>query len=176
MADEQKNPEGRPPKYDIPEHIKNGLDDCLVQITHCRFGNKDYTNEKELLRFIVGHIKEFVSGFLQDEIVSYEIDKPIEISRRFTRGTRRIDLLIIGKAKTYIIELKTPFYPAENRAGIGQILDYGREFLDPKKEMIIITTLFDINTAKTIEYYKLPIRYVYMDNMRFLEYYGQPQT
>lgn len=53
---------------------------------------------------------------------------------------------------------------------IGQILDYGREFLDPKKELMIITTKFDRNTAKTIKHYRLPIRYIYIDKNRIMEY------
>lgn len=85
-------------------------------------------------------------------------------------GGRPFDLFIQGSKKIYLIELKNPSANTENRAAIGQILDYGTEFLDPtKKELVIITTMFDNYTARVISFYKLPIRYIYLDKERFLE-------
>jgi hypothetical protein len=59
----------------------------------------------------------------------------------------------------------------ENRQGIGQLLDYGREFSDTKKaKLILLTTRFDLSTALTIAHYSLPIRYIYFEKARMLEY------
>jgi len=33
-----------------------------------------------------------------------------------------------------------------------QLLDYGREFPDPKKELLLITARFDINKGQLYEY------------------------
>lgn len=60
----------------------------------------------------------------------------------------------------------------EIRAGIGQLLDYGREYLDPKKELILLANMYDENTAKTIEFYNLPIRYIVFSKDKSLEFYG----
>ena len=54
----------------------------------------------------------------------------------------------------------------------GQLLDYGRVYVDSiKKEvrLVLLTTYYDLSTAQTIKHYNLPIRYVYMDKERMLE-------
>ena len=61
---------------------------------------------------------------------------------------------------------------SENKYGIGQLLDYGREFPYPKKELLLITSKFCQNTAKTIKHYKLPIRYFFINKKQILEYLG----
>lgn len=132
--------------------------------------NNNFNKEIDLVNYIVLNIDKFVNEFLEDDLVSFEIDMPIKKATRLTPRGRRIDLFIKGKNKIYIIEAKNPKSDIDNRFAIGQILDYGREFTDSKKELIIITTKFDINTAKTIKYYNLPIRYIYLSKKRILEF------
>jgi hypothetical protein len=129
--------------------------------------------EKDLVDYIIINIDLFTKDLFNDDVVSYEVDMPINKRMKLSPGGRRIDLYIVGTKKTYIIEAKNPSSGTENRAAIGQLLDYGREFPDSKKELAIITTRFDINTAKTIKYYNLPIRYIYISKKRLLEYVGE---
>jgi len=159
---------GRPLKFKTVEDLESA-ENGEIEIDGRILSNKQFDKEKDIERFIISNMEEFVSYILEDSLISYEVDKPIDIQRFGPRG-RRVDLLIKAQKKTYIIEIKNPSSGTENRAAIGQILDYGREFLYPKKELIIITTKFDINTAMTIDFYNLPIRYIYLDKVRFLEY------
>ena len=129
-----------------------------------------YKKEQELQNHIINNIEKFTHEFLEDKLVSYEAEKRVDKYR--LRG-KRIDLFIKGIKKEYIIEFKNPKYKCENIQAIGQILDYKRKldrFSDSKKEMIIITTLFDFDTARTIKYYNLPIRYIFVDEKHFMEY------
>lgn len=130
----------------------------------------EFKKEKDIEEFIVCNIEKFVNDILEDKLIYYEVNKPIEKQNMMCPRGRRIDLFIKGENKIYIIELKNPTSLIDNRMAIGQILDYGREFADSKKELIIITTKFDINTAKTIDYYNLPIRYIFLSKERCLEY------
>jgi hypothetical protein len=133
--------------------------------------NYSFDKEKDITNFLVDNIEDFVRIIFNDELISFEQNKDIEKRRRGIQPSgRRVDLIIVGKKKTYIIELKNPPGGSESRYAIGQILDYGREFLDPKKELVIITSRYDHHTAKTIKFYNLPIRYIYVDKKRFLEY------
>lgn len=132
--------------------------------------NHNFEKEIDLVNYIVLNIDKFVNEFLDDELISFEIDMPINKNVTLAPRGRRIDLFIRCKNKIYIIETKNPKSGTENRGAIGQILDYGREFTDSKKELIIITTKFDINTARTIKYYSLPIRYIYLSKKRILEF------
>ena len=142
--------------------------DCEVIVRNLE--NDNFEKEINLVDYIVLNIDKFVSEFLEDELISFEVDMPINKATRLVPRGRRIDLFIKCKNKIYIIETKNPSSGTENRAAIGQILDYGREFTDSKKELIIITTKFDINTARTIKYYDLPIRYIYLSKKRILEF------
>ena len=135
--------------------------------------NKDFINENSLVDYVVLNIDKFAKDILNDEVISFEIDMPITKQIKLSPRGRRIDLFIIGKKKKYIIEFKNPHFGTENRAAIGQILDYGREFTDSEKELIIITTKYDNNTAKTIKYYNLPIRYIYFSKKQTMEYVGE---
>ena len=132
---------------------------------------QDFDQEKELSAYIVTYIHEFCRDVLNDRLISFEKNYHICIwgDWKFKRD-KRVDLLVRGEKGLYIIELKNPRYLAENRCAIGQLLNYGREFLDSKKELVLVTTKFDIDTAKTIKYYGLPIRYIYMDREKMLEF------
>lgn len=156
-----------PKIYNNEEEINNCCDGKVIVRN---LENNSFEKEIDLVNYIVLNIDKFVNDILNDELISFEVDMPINKQNRLSPRGRRIDLFIKGKNKTYIIETKNPTSGTENRAAIGQILDYGREFTDPKKELIIITSKFDINTAKTIKYYNLPIRYIYLSKKRTLEF------
>lgn len=173
---------GRPLKY-TPEELKiykniqhlpsnENHNEVLIFNDYNKLISNEFKKEKNIEQWIVDNIDSFAKEILNDEIISFECDMAIEKQIRWSPRGRRIDLFIIGKKKKYIIELKNPKSGSENRAAIGQLLDYGREFSDSKKELIIITSKFDINTARTIKYYDLPIRYIYLDKTRFMEYLG----
>ncbi len=160
----------RPLKFKTKEDLQ-GAKDGLVEFPVELLRSSEFGKEKDLEQFIVLNIEKFTRDFLQDDVVSFEVNKPIAVQRFISPRGRRIDLVIVGKNKTYLIELKNPLSGTESRASIGQILDYGREYLDPKKELLIITTKFDMNTAETIRFYNLPIRYIYLDKKRIMELY-----
>lgn len=164
---------GRPRAFKNAKEVESfeNKNDGLYEIKYMsNIYNHDFDKEKDLVYYIINNIDLFAKNILNDEVIFFEIDMPIEKQNRLSPRGRRIDIYIKGRNKTYIIETKNPHFGTENRAAIGQILDYGREISDPKKELIIITTKFDINTAKTIDYYKLPIRYIYLSKRRCLEY------
>lgn len=132
--------------------------------------NKDFSNEIDLCKYIVANISNFTRDVLNDVYVDHVIEKPLKEIFRFGPRPKRIDLVIYCDTATYIIELKCPKYVSENRKAIGQILDYAREFPDPLKKMVLITTKFDIDTALTIDHYELPIQYIYFERARSFEY------
>jgi hypothetical protein len=159
---------GRPlikEKLDIKNY--NRTEDICVKPKD--LNNNQFNKEKDLSDFITYNIEYFCNDILEDELISFEVDKTIVKQRRFGARGRRVDLYIICKNKHYIIELKNPTSLSENTAGIGQILDYGRQFPYPKKELILITTMFDKDTHLTIKHYNLPIRYLYFEKGRVLE-------
>lgn len=163
---------GRPLKFNTVEELKN-IENGEVQFTPgSKIRTADFKKEKDLEGYVVKNIKLFCEETLEDKLISFEINKPIKKQRRLSPRGRRMDLFVSGEKYDYIIELKNPKNLMENRQGIGQLLDYGREYADSKKEikLFLITTAFDINTAKTIKHYKLPIRYIYFDKQRILEY------
>lgn len=160
----------------IMKTLKTKKDVCSAKDGICRIDNyketlsSDFKNEKELVDFISCHIDDFTRLLFNDSVVSFE--REYELNKRYklsARG-RRIDIFISGLKSKYLIETKCPKFGTESRAAIGQILDYGKEFKDEKVELVIVTTNFDIDTAKTIKHYKLPIRYIYLSKKNFIEY------
>lgn len=119
-------------------------------------------SEKQMQDHIVANINEFVRDVLDDHYIDHKVEWGIDQQLRMSPRGRRVDLIIKGKLYTYYCELKSPQSLTENRFGIGQLLDYGREFSDPQKRLLLITSKFDINTALTIDHYKLPITYIYL--------------
>lgn len=120
----------------------------------------DFKSEKDLQEYIETNIELFCRDILEDPYVSHKTDEPvIQSIRQRARGTKRIDLLVQCENSLHIIELKSG--GGNNiRAGIGQLLDYGREFPYPTKKMVLLSSTFDNSTALTIEEYKLPITYI----------------
>lgn len=159
---------GRPPKFESVEELE-GVNDGMVWMTEVKsVRTKDFEKEKDLLEYIELNIELFCKDVLEDSLVEYEVERQFVMMKRFQPRARRIDLYVRGEENEYLVELKNPTHPADNRAAIGQILDYGREL--PEAKLVLVTTMFDWDTAKTIEYYDLPIKYVYLDKKRSLKY------
>ena len=135
--------------------------------------NTDFKKEKDLKEFIMFNIDKFVKVQLEDKLINAYDEYQIIDQVYFGPRNRRIDIYLECKKHNYIIELKNPKYKSENTKALGQLLNYARQFSDSKKKMVLITTFFDIETAKTIEYYKLPIKYIYFSKNVTLEYGGQ---
>ena len=161
------NPVGRPHLGEL-----GNVPDGQVTIDPGALKTKDFRKEEELLDYIILNIDKFCQDILKDKLISFEAEYPFRKQVKLSPRDKRVDLLIVCRNKDYIVELKNPRYLMENREAIGQLLDYGREYLDSKKEMpelILITSRYDISTIKTIKHYNLPIRYIYLDKTRRLE-------
>lgn len=154
---------------EIPLDIDNRP---IILKNHKTIKTDDFKKEINLVDYIILNIDKFAKEILQDEIIEFETEKNIVERCCFSPRGKRVDLYIKGKKKDYIIEFKNPKYYHENRCAIGQLLDYGREFSDSKKDLILITTKFDLDTARTIKYYNLPIRYIYLSKKHIMEYLG----
>lgn len=132
-----------------------------IQFNDLNF-ESEFSSEKELQRYIETNIERFCQDILEDKYVSHKADEPVvQMVRQRARGTKRIDLLVTCENSLFIIELKAGG-GNNTRAGIGQLLDYGREFTYPIKKMVLLSATFDSSTALTIEEYKLPITYMVM--------------
>lgn len=154
------------------ESISELGDDGLYWYRGKRLKNdKPFKSEKSLADYIIANIHEFIHDTFDDKVEFFTVDKEIHPVLRLAPRKRRVDLLVHGKKSIYVIELKNAKWESANPPAIGQILDYGREFSDPK-QLIIITTCFDPNTARTIEHYKLPIRYFVFLRDKILEFKG----
>jgi len=155
-----------------------GASDGILPYHHHSISNKDFKNERELQEYIMLNAAVFVEQYLDDILVkaikgmNLDVSQPGHVNKTKRRGTRVADIVFVCRDNVYNKELKNPKVPAEKRGGIGKLLDYGRDFQYPKKEMLLITTVFDINTAHTIKHYGLPIRYFYINKDQILEYTG----
>lgn len=150
----------------------NSIEDWDVIFKSWNFIHKDFHKEKNLVEFITSNIEAFGKDYLNDKVISFEVDKPID-RQRFWPRWRRVDLFIQGQNWIYIIECKNAKNSTEIRYSIWQLLDYWREYLDSKKELILIANMYDENTAKTIQFYNLPIRYIIFSKTNSLEYVWQ---
>jgi hypothetical protein len=137
------------------------------------FNTDEFRYESDLLGYITSNINKFCIDVLNDKLKSFESDKPI-IDNVRKQHSKRIDLFVICENNSYIIELKNPKYESENRQAIGQLLDYGR--FSPDSLLLLITTKYDLSTAKTIKHYNLPIRYIYFEKSRIIEYIGEEEN
>lgn len=132
-----------------------------------------FSSEKELSAYVCGKISDFVSIILDDEMISFETEKELGMGRVFFGPCqKRIDLYIRSKGSNYIIELKNAKSSPANIEAIGQLLNYGRamECGAINHQLVLITTFFDLDTAKTIQKYDLPIRYMFIDRRHILEF------
>lgn len=159
---------GRPLKFQSVEELQN-VADQEVCLNPKGVRSNDFSKENELCDFIEGNLLFFCETILQDNLISFEREYQFG-QHYFGPREPRVDFLIIGEKSHYLVEVKNPQNLAENRAAIGQLLNYGRKYLDPKKTLVLITSKFDHETACTIQEYKLPIRYIYLDKKRSLEF------
>lgn len=132
-----------------------------------------FENERSMRNYIVENIEAFTEKLLGDTLISFELEKPYDgDKKRFTRNPPKIDLFIVGKNRNYLVELKNPTYDYENTYAIGQILNYGR-MLPIDSELVIVTSRLSLDATSTIEFYNLPIRYIYLnktDSHEFISY------
>jgi hypothetical protein len=135
--------------------------------------NKTHKKERGITDEIEENIVMFCADILEDEYVSHKREKRI-YRAKFGKNLRRVDLYVKCVNSDYAIEIKNPSAAAENTSAIGQILNYGRYFLDPPKklQLVILTTFFDQDTAMTIDHYNLPIRYIYYGDGQSMEWVG----
>ena len=131
----------------------------------------DFGKEANLTAYIEEHIQRFVDEILEDVLIEYSTEYQFD---RASFGPRapRVDFYITGQRKDYLIECKNPKHPAENRHAIGQLLNYGRKHNKPC-ELVIVSTLYDDDTAKTIGHWNLPIKYIYFEKEKALIYKGE---
>jgi hypothetical protein len=174
----KNQPDKKPNKTGAPLGNSNNFKETLSDMPDGRvvvntrdIKTDDFKKEKDLIEYIVLNIDKFCQDILDDKLISFEKEYPL--TPQLNKGRRKMaDLYIVCENGRYLIEGKNPFYKAENRYAIGQLLDYGREYIDSKKGevyLVLITTRYDLCTAKTIKYYNLPIKYVYIDKKRILE-------
>lgn len=161
---------GRVVKFSKVEDLQ-GLEDGVVHFVGAGLQNNDFRSKKELTDFMIENIDEVTKWIFDDEVLlvatkyTQQPDAPAYLSKE-----RRIDIVLCGEKHTYLIGLKNPVHSTDNTYALGPLLDYAREFPDPKKELVLITTKFDINAAQSIQHYGLPIRYIYMSKTQSMEF------
>ena len=159
---------GRPLKFQSVDELQftpNGL----IEITFESFNTKDFMSETLATNHLNDSLDLLIESLYNDKIVCVSREMPLQKQYKLSPRGRRIDIFIQGQKNNYIIEVKNEKNTSEIRSSIGQLLDYGRELSHKDPVLILVSTMFDINTAKTIEYYKLPIKYIFMDKRKFLE-------
>lgn len=156
MANAVKYPDG---DYDLSK-----LRGCL---------NSDFNSEKELCDYIEENIQLFCRDCLSVSYQSHRREYPLEEGRR-TKGTRRIDFLIITSENERIgIECKHPITGSELGPAIGQVLSYMTLFERygrPLARIIIVTTKLDPVSPFVIDKFNLPIGLIGFDKDKFLTY------
>lgn len=164
---------GRPLKFSSLKELDNAKDG-KYQYTNIK--NQLYFNcfksEKKLVEYIAENAVLFTKQVFCDEYISHHIEHKIRAFDYFGPRSKRIDMVICAERNTYLIETKNTKSGNALRASIGQLLDYGREYSDPKKKMVLVSNCFDASTAQTIEHYKLPITYIILSATQALEYCG----
>jgi|SRR5690625_86595 len=136
--------------------------------------NNEFEKEVNLSEYILDNIILFCADVLEDQYISHETEVQSEKQTYFQPRQPRIDIRIRCKNKTYLVELKNPKNTSENRHALGQILAYS-VLLDEigSCDLVIVTTKYDILTAKAIKKFNLPVRYVYFEKGKIMEYlYG----
>lgn len=131
----------------------------------------EFNRESDLSCYIETNIESFCADVLDDIYVRHEKEVQAESQMRFQPRQPRVDFVIECEKKTHIVELKNPKNVSENRNALGQILSYST-MLDPLGEcaLVVVTTKHDMLTARAIKRFNLPVRYVYFEKGRFMEY------
>lgn len=150
----------------------NNQEDVIIKRDSKEYISSAYSSEKELEDEICNNIKAFCINILGDNYISHRRQHAINGhkggAKRRSYGLLTIDLIIKCEREEYLIEIKKPKHQAENRSAIGQVLNYGRYL--PNHKLVICTTSIDTDTAETIGFYNLPIKYVFLDKGRSAEY------
>lgn len=120
----------------------------------------DFKTESEMQRFIADNIEDFCKNVLGDRLVSFECEKGFGkyTGAYSARKQYRIDICIIGESKKYIVEIKNPKAHCDCRNALGQLLVYSSYFSD--HELVLVTSKYDLDAARAIEKFALPIRYI----------------
>ena len=129
-----------------------------------------FSSEKHLQNFIYDNIEKFIADVFNDTVIAARLEVPLtfhglrEDSRNQSNGYgKRIDIEAQGQNCNYLIEVKKPHKNSFSTVkGIGQILDYGRLYQN-KHKLVMVSSTYDLDTQRTIEYYELPIIYIYLD-------------
>lgn len=144
MKDQTKETDkGQPFHFKITHTV---TEDGIVIETMYRPADLYFRREKDLIKFIAQNQETFAKEVLKDDIPD-------------------------GQGGRYTIKFCNPAKPEEVRAAIGQLLNLGREdeevlkgneeITQKKCKLLLISTLFDIETARTIKHFNLPIRYIH---------------
>ncbi|MBL4664313.1 MAG: hypothetical protein JKY22_12350 [Flavobacteriaceae bacterium] len=172
MKDKDNIKTGRPKLY-------SDRDRCVINGNVAYIGkqlqNNDFRREKDMSRYVVDNAEQITANIFNDELVSCYENKPIKKQMSLSPSSRRTDIIMKCVKNTYLLELKNPKNVSENRAGIAQLLDYGRQIEEDYNnsiKLVLVTTKFDVDTALTINHYKLPISYYYFNSDQMLEYKG----
>ena len=120
----------------------------------------DFKTESEMQRFIADNIEDFCENVLGDKLVSFECEKGFgKYAGAFgARRQYRIDIYIVGLNKNYIVEIKNPKTNCDCRNALGQLLVYSSYFSGD--ELVLVTSQYDLDAARAIEKFSLPIRYI----------------
>ena len=162
---------GGRPRIETIDDLQNCKIDGDFLVKFDILKNFDYKKEIELQNYIIENIDMFCRDILDDDLISFETEYQFEKQNYFSQRKIRADLYLKCKKQDYIVELKNPTHKSENRAAIGQLLNYSLQFLDSKKrQLVLITTLYDYDTEKVIKKYNLPIRYIYFSKDKILEF------
>jgi hypothetical protein len=130
--------------------------------------NKDFKSEKHLQNYLSDNIELFCKDAFNENYVSHELEKTINtIGRLFGPRGKRVDLYLVTDKNRYVIEIKRPKFGTEMRSAIGQLLDYGREF-DKEHKLVLLSTMIDMDTIKTIQHYNLNIKYIYTSKTQMM--------
>ena len=155
-----------------PKNNHDDVEAVIIKRDSKEYISSAYSSEKELEDEICNNIKAFCINILGDNYISHRRQHAINGrkggAKRRSYGLLTIDLIIKCEREEYLVEIKKPKYQSENRAAIGQVLNYGRYF--PNHKLVICTTSIDPDTAETIGFYNLPIKYVFLDKGRSAEY------
>ena len=126
----------------------------------------DFKNEKEYQTFIELNIELFCKDVLKlGAYVSHKTNKSIQ-KQGFTGTKERVDLFVVGKEKTAIIELKYPKNCfSEMRSAISQVLHYSCVADNCKikyDKLCIVSPSYDERIFEVIKKYSLPIELYYL--------------
>lgn len=124
-----------------------------------------FNSEKELQSFVINNIEMFCRDILHDDVVSFKEQKSMErISSIPPRRMLTADIFIEGKKNNYIVEIKNTDNGNSVRGALGQILCYSVSYGSQDAELIILSSKADNHVVKAISRYKLPVRFILLQD------------